>query len=133
MWTKEFQGVRIDEGVSNINSLRRKSKLIICTTLGTSEIEQFARSIPTVLRIDPVVHALRDSSVDIFREMESVGIVHWSTESLTKFLHENFEDIERWWSSDNVQTVINEYLSRFGFQSTRPIRDVLSALNDTDD
>ena len=128
MWMSAFDGVRIDDGVSRIDSLRRKSKLVVCTTLGTSEIEQFARSIPTVLRIDPVVHALRDSSIDIFSAMESVGIVHWSTESLTNFIHENFEDIDRWWSSDEVQTVINKYLARFGHQSRRPIRDVLSVL-----
>ena len=133
MWMQEFEGVRLDDGVSRINSLRRRSRLVICTTLGTSEIEQFAGSIPTVLRIDPYVHALRDSCSGIFGEMESVGIVHWSTQSLTNFLEANFEDIDTWWSSTRVQFTVNSYLALFGHQSRSPIRDVVEVLGDRGD
>lgn len=131
MWTSKFPDCRLDDGHKHIEVLRRKARLTICTTLGTSEIEQFARSVPTVLRLDPFVHALRPSCVELFQRLERLEVVHWSDQSLTRFLDRHIDDIDKWWSGVEVQESIGEYLQLFGRQSKYPLREFRQALIDS--
>ena len=122
MWRSEFPNVKLDGGLSSIWPLRRQAKLLVCTSLGTSEIEQFARSMPTVLRLDPEVHALRSSCVSLFEEMESGGLVHWSTDSFERFIRENWDDVDQWWRSRDTQDLVMKYLSMYGHSTRKPLR-----------
>lgn len=128
MWISRFPGCRLDDGIVSIAALRRKARLVICTTLGTSEIEQFAQAIPSVLRLDPIVHAIRSSCVDLFTRLETLQLVHWSDQSLNMFLDRHIDDVDEWWLSSEVQSGVKEYLELFGHQSQRPIRDFRNAL-----
>lgn len=123
MWRNAYPGVQLDNGLEPMNKLRKSARLLVSMSLGTSEIEQFARNIPTILRIDPVVHALRESCKELFADMEKLGLVHWSDESFSAFLDENWDDIDAWWTSTPVSEVVGRYLDRFGYQSKKPFRE----------
>ena len=128
MWMANHPNIKLDSGLGSIDHLRRAARLVVCTTLGTSEIVQFSQSIPTVLRLHPEIHAVRDSCQALFKSMNDVGIVHYSDESIQSFLQRNWDDIDDWWKSIEVQAVVDAYLSRFGRQSERPLlnyREVL--------
>jgi putative transferase (TIGR04331 family) len=131
MWLNEFPSIKLDDGRSSIWALRRQARLLVCTSLGTSEIEQFARNMPTILRLDPKVHALRSSCVALFKDLESVGVVHWSTDSLRHFLRENWRDIDRWWRSDETQSQLAGFLTRFGQCSPVPIRTIRRVITES--
>lgn len=124
MWRNEFPKANLDDGRCSISELRCQARLVVCTSLGTSEIEQFARNIPTVLRLDPEVHTLRPTCTTIFREMEMVGLVHWSTDSLKMFIERCFHDIDDWWTNKATQRAVANYLEKFGQSSQQPIREV---------
>lgn len=128
MWRDAYPTVQLDDGLGPIDKLRKRARLMVSMSLGTSEIEQFARNIPTILRIDPVVHALRESCVELFSDMEKVGLVHWSDESFSAFLDENWDDIDAWWTSTSVREVVARYLDQFGYQSKKPLREFRAAL-----
>lgn len=124
MWRSAFPDVDLDLGRSSIWKLRHKARLVVCTSLGTSEIEQFARNIPTILRLDPEVHALRSPCVALFTAMEDVGLVHWSVGSFSEFLIKNWNDIDSWWNSQETKQVVADYLSLFSNFSDRPVREL---------
>lgn len=129
-WSGRFPEVNLNRGLDPIWKLRQHARLIVCTSLGTSEIEQFGRNMPTILRLDPIVHALRDSCVELFGKMERVGLVHWSTESFSLFMRNHWLDIDGWWESRETQNVVSEYLSTFGYQSDKPLRHLQKILKD---
>jgi putative transferase (TIGR04331 family) len=130
MWLERFPNATVNGGLSSIWKLRRRARLIVCTSLGTSEIEQFGRNMPTILRLDPEVHALRPSCVELFGEMERVGLVHWTTESFSQLVRDHWCDIDGWWGSPETQEVVTKYLATFGHRSERPLRDLRRTLLD---
>ena len=134
MWESAHPHAQIDDGKNSIEPLQRRARLVMCTTLGTSEIVQFGKSIPTILRLHPEVHAVRGSCADLFQMMEEQNLVHYSSESVQMFLEKFWDNLDSWWTSDGVQNVRSDYLERFGYRSSRPlreIRDVLLAIRST--
>ncbi len=121
MWRIAYSKIELDDGRGSIWKLRRQARLLVCSSLGTSEIEQFARNIPTVLRLDPEIHKLRSSCDELFEDMESVGLVHWSNESLIEFLESNWWNIDRWWGSPETRNAVLKYSSIFGSKSPQSI------------
>jgi putative transferase (TIGR04331 family) len=129
-WLQEFPLVQLDSGNSSIRKLLRRKRLIICTTFGTTEIESFLRNIPTVLSLDPVIHQPRAEFRDHLILLESVGVVHFSEESLRNFLKINFASLEEWWNSESVQGAISLYLSKFGHQAQWRVLEYVKLLKD---
>ncbi len=129
MWRNEFSKANLDDGHSSIWALRRQARLLVCTSLGTSEIEQFARNMPTVLRLDPEVHALRSSCASLFEDLESVGVVHWTTDSFNEFVNNHWRDIDHWWNRHGVQKLVTEYISRFCHQSPKPLIELRQSVS----
>lgn len=66
-WRSFDQDIALDEGESSIDELRKRSRIAVCTTLGTSEIEQFGRNFPTVLMLNPLTHPIRRDCQDLFQ------------------------------------------------------------------
>lgn len=128
IWAAKIPQNQVDNGLKSIEKLRRHARLVVCTTLGTSEIIQFSLSIPTVLRLHPAIHAVRESCEDLFASMVDVGLVHYSEESLRRFLDANWNNIDYWWKSESVQGVVLKYLKSFGHKSNRPLRDIKGIL-----
>lgn len=129
-WRARHPDCNLDSGFGPMAELVDSARLVVCTTLGTTEIEQFTRNVPTILRLDRHVHALRPSEEALFVQMEQVGLVHYSTESLTAFLEDHWENLEEWWNSAPVVRVVSTYLDRFGHRSHRPVRDIRKVLKE---
>ena len=129
-WRARHPDCNLDSGFGPMAELVDSAQLVVCTTLGTTEIEQFTRNVPTILRLDRHVHALRSSEEALFAQMEKAGLVHYSTESLTAFLNDHWENLEGWWSSTPVVRVVSAYLNRFGHRSHRPVRDFRKVLKE---
>ncbi len=122
-WNREFPRAILDDGFIPMRKLLRNARLVVCTTFGTTEIECFLRNVPVVLSVDPILHRPRPEFGEFVHLFESVGLVHYSEESLRNFLQQHHLSIEVWWRSDAVQSAITRYLDRFGYRSQQPIRD----------
>lgn len=124
LWSKIQPEIAIDFGSRPIDELRRTSRLAICTTLGTSEIEQFARNFPTVLMLDPQTHPIRENCQSLFSRMQSVGLVHESPKSASEHITNIWSDANTWWLQDEIQALVAEYLHRFGRKHEHPLREL---------
>ena len=129
-WRARYPHCTLDSGFGPMAPLVDNARLVVCTTLGTTEIEQFSRNVPTVLRLDRHIHALRRGEEDLFERMENVGLVHYSAESLASFLRAQWNSLGDWWSDPAVVSVVQRYLARFGHQSSRPVRDIRAVLRE---
>ena len=123
-WSKIQLEIVIDNGSTAIDELRQISRLAVCTTLGTSEIEHFARNFPTVLLLDPQTHPIRENCQNLFSRMQSVGLVHESPKSASEHIANIWSDTNTWWLQDKIQTLVAEYLYRFGRKHEHPLREL---------
>ena len=122
-WKSHFPEARIDGGTKSIKRLYRQSRVVLCTTIGTTEIERFSQNQPVFLCLDRTLNRVRPEFEALLGKLEDIGIVHYSKESLESFLTQNFATIDKWWANSSVQSVVDEYLNAYGATSKRPLRD----------
>jgi len=127
-WRSFDPDIALDKGESSIHELRKYSRIAVCTTLGTSEIEQFGRNFPTMLMLNPLTHPIRRDCQDFFSMMKKVGLLHESPQDAALYLGNIWNDTDKWWNQDDVQAVVKQYLARFGRESDRPLREIRKTL-----
>ena len=127
-WRSFDPGIALDEGEVSTDKLRAQSRIAVCTTLGTSEIEQFGRNFPTLLMLNPLTHPIRSDCHELFSMMKQVGLLHESPQAAAMHIDRIWTDTNKWWNQDDVQAVVKQYLARFGRESDRPIREIRKTL-----
>lgn len=115
-WTEFMERIRVDNGEQAIDNLRKNAKLIICTTLGTSEVEQFYSKIPTVIFFDLKIVHLRQSMIPVFKLLEQAGVVHYSVESLVNHITSVWDDVDSWWDMPKTQDAVSNFQSKYAQQ-----------------
>jgi putative transferase (TIGR04331 family) len=131
-WTEFMEQIRIDNGDQPIRNLQKNAKIIICTTLGTSEIEQFYSKIPTVIFLDPKIVHLRQSMMPAFKLLEQAGVLHYSVESLVNHIASVWDDVDSWWNMPKTQKAISDFQSKFAQQISDGLRFLVNEIA-TDD
>jgi len=131
-WTEFMEQIHVDNGEQPIQNLRKNAKLIICTTLGTSEIEQFYSKIPTVIFLDPKIVHLRQSMIPAFNQLEQAGVVHYSVESLVNHITSVWDDVDSWWNMPKTQKAISDFQLKFAQQISDGLRFLVNEIA-TDD
>ena len=106
-----------------------KTKLVIVDHLHTTFLETIAFGIPTVVFIDENVWLPNSSFLKIYEKLKSVDIIHTSPISASTFINKNFNTIDQWWDSIEVQEAINELKNNFIKLSINPERKLVSYLN----
>jgi putative transferase (TIGR04331 family) len=127
-WRSFDPGIALDEGEVSMDKLRAQSRIAVCTTLGTSEIEQFGRNFPTLLMINPLTHPIRSDCRELFSLMKQVGLLHESPQAAAMHIDRIWNDTNKWWNQDDVQAVVKQYLARFGRESDHPLREIRKTL-----
>jgi putative transferase (TIGR04331 family) len=61
--------------------------------------------------------------------MKKVGMLHVSPESAAEFLSENFNNIEVWWNSSEVQELLESLRHTYVRTSDNPERMLIEQLN----
>ncbi len=131
-WLDRFPHINLDSGHGPLSALRDQARLIVCTSLGTSELEQLAANQPTLFLLNHNIHPVRDSEQSVFSELEHSQVLFRDGSSLAKHVQTIWNDVEAWWSSSLVQHSIDLYKDHFVQQSADPIsffqREILATV-----
>ena len=98
-WLDRFPRINLDSGHGPLSALRNQARLIVCTSLGTSELEQLAANQPTLFLLNHNIHPVRDSEQSVFSELEHSQVLFRDGSSLAKHVQTIWNDVEAWWSS----------------------------------
>ena len=112
-WFDKFPDVNVDVGSKNIGSLIGKSRLYISTYNATTYLESLAWNIPTIIFWNPEHWDLKVDVIPFFNLLESVGIFHRTPESAAAQMINVWNDVERWWNSDDVQIARYKFCEQF--------------------
>jgi putative transferase (TIGR04331 family) len=121
-WRDRFPNIEIDPGKRHLDLVRAESRIDICTTIGTSEIESMSNDRPTLIYLDPATHPFRQSVQHVFTVCAEAGILHYSPESLARQVSEVWEDIDSWWNRNDVKFARDLYCSNFAQDLSSPIQ-----------
>jgi len=133
-WLNRFPEINLDPGQSPLAPLRDTARLIVCTSLGTSELEQLAAGQPTLFLLDPKTHPVRASEQQVFSQLENAQVLFRDGGALASHIQKIWGDVDAWWSLDSVREAIHLYKEHFVKQVQNPItffrNEILAAVKD---
>jgi putative transferase (TIGR04331 family) len=120
--------LRFDENKSIIDSLL-KSRLVVLDNIQTVFFEALTYGIPVIVFHDESIWEFNREFDAICEEMKKVGMLHVSPESAAEFISENFNSIEVWWNSSEVQKLLECLRCTYARTSDNPERMLIRQLN----
>ena len=126
-WFDFDPNIKIDKGVSKIDTLISKSRLVVHSYDSTGMLETLSDNIPTLAFWGPEV-ALVDSAKPYYQLLIDAGIVHLSDKSVADKINEIWDDIDSWWKQSNVQNARIQFIHRYAKKSQKPITELKQIL-----
>jgi putative transferase (TIGR04331 family) len=123
-WRDRLRDVRVDDGLEPLGSAVGRTRIGIMTYNGTTFLESFAMDVPTVIFWNPDHWELRSSAERDFMDLERVGIFHATPESAAQHVSLVWSDVNSWWQSGDVRSVLARFMTRYCHQPP----DIVSSL-----
>jgi len=117
---------------NNLQKDLQKYSLTVHNYLGTSWLEAIHFNVPTVVFFDKEAYAFNMEFQQYLNYLIDLNIVHTSAKSATDFLN-SINDINKWWFSNEIQSCIKSFKSKYiNFSSdwqedlTNQFKDILN-------
>jgi len=120
-WRNELPDVELSDGSSSMAAQLSRSRLVVCTSLGTSQIEAMSQNIPTLILCNPLIVTTRHDATDVFKGLKLAGIYHETPESLSSHINKIWQNVDKWWHDPATQRARNAYCLRFSRKIEFPV------------
>lgn len=120
-WRRHVPEVELDDGLSKMNRLLSRSRLVVSTSNGSTFLETLNLNIPTLITWDESFVQLRQEALPHFQRLEEVGIFHRNPQSFVDHLSKNWHDVESWWSSNAVQAARKSFCDQYSKKQSHPL------------
>ena len=84
-------------------------RIFVTDNNSTALFQAMAYNVPTILFWDTNKDIIRETVSPLYEELKNVGIFHSSPESAALHLNSVYNEISRWWKSDEVQYARSEF------------------------
>lgn len=108
-WKDAIPDITIDPGTYAIGDQMAKNRICISTYNATSYLESIAIDIPTVIFWRPNHWPIMESAIQIFEELEEVGVFHRTPESAASHVSNVWDDVSAWWDSSRVVGTVGKF------------------------
>ncbi len=126
---KSFPNLNIEFSKNNYLSTISNSKIVIFNYDCTGILELLALNFPFIAFLHNKTDHLRDSAKPFYNLLEKEGIIHYNVESAIFKINEIYENIDKWWESDNVQKARDTFCKKFARTSKNPGYDISKIIN----
>jgi len=123
-WHKDFdfnKNIDIDYEKHFIKSIKN-NKLVVVTSNHTTFLQSLSMNIPTVAYWDNKHEILENSVVDDYEKLCDIGILFNSPEEAAKHVNDNWDTIDIWWNSPELQSIRKEFCNKFIYTSNKKDR-----------
>ncbi len=117
-----FPNVKIDDYSKSFHERIEMCRLVVCSDNQTTFLESMAFNVPTLLFIDPAQWKIRADAAPYYQKLERVGILSWGPKKAALKVAEIYDDTTAWWSSNEIQSVREEFVNRFALGSDNWLR-----------
>lgn len=117
-------GVHYAQMGEDYYKLLQNSKLVVATYNCTTFVESIAFNIPTIIFWDLDHWELTVSAIPFFDKLQECGVFHTSAESAALMVNQVWDDVDKWWQSEEVKHACGEFRSWFCRKSHAPIKEL---------
>ncbi|MAH99181.1 MAG: transferase, partial [Euryarchaeota archaeon] len=128
-WLDFDPSLRIIKENSNIRNLIKNSRLVVHSYDSSGILELLSLNVPFIAFLYNKTEHLRDSAKPYYNLLEKEGIIHYNVDSAIFKINEIYENIDKWWKSDNVQEARNIFCKKFARTSKNPGYDISKIIN----
>ncbi len=129
-WTDKFKDIQINEGHDSMNKLIKKSKLIIYTYNSTGYLEYLSANIPVVIFWNSRENLLNKKTEVFFEKLKKNKIFHETPESLALHINDNWDNLEKWWNSKELQEVRTEFCENYCKINKNKVNDLKNIITE---
>lgn len=116
---------------SNLITMKHlnRFKLYVETVNSTGYLESLMLNYPTILIFDKKYCNFRRSSQEDFLKLEKCNILFYSPVEASDFVNKNYDNLNNWWSSLEVQKQRKSFCEKYIRLSKKPLEDLKKVLN----
>lgn len=118
----------LDKKLSNINytnnapeTFLQSSKMVILNNISTMFFKSMAANTPTLVIMNDY-GLLTKSALRMFKLLEEKNIIFTDPLRAAKFINKNFDQIENWWFSKDLQKMRIKFCSNFALYNKSPFK-----------
>jgi putative transferase (TIGR04331 family) len=97
-----------------------KYKIYVDTLNSTGYLETLNLNLPTILIFDERICRIRQNAKKYFLSLEKAKILFKDAKAAAKFINENYEKVDEWWSSKKVQLAVKNFTNKFARSTNNP-------------
>lgn len=116
--------LKIESGTLNLNGLISESRLVIHSYDSTGILETLSQNVPTIAFWQNGLDHLRETAKPFYQLLVEVGIIHFSSDSISSKINDIWDDVDSWWFSSEVQNARELFCEKFARVSCSPIADL---------
>jgi putative transferase (TIGR04331 family) len=122
----KFPKIKLSSPSKSIKSQISECKLFISTYNASTYLETLFYNVPTILYFNLNHWEISDEAIHDFELLNSVGIFHTCPIEASKFLNEIYDNIEKWWNSENVQEAVNKFFNKYSKNEKNAVYKITS-------
>lgn len=124
----KFPHIEINEGYNSIYKLIANSKLVIHSYIGTGYLETLYMNFPSIIFFDLENCSLTKETLKDLEVLSEVNIFHSNYESASKFINENYENIDEWWKSDKTQIAVKFFCKKYAVHNAFKLNELVKII-----
>jgi len=128
-WHDFDDSLVIDTGVIPLSTQIGSSRLLIFSYDSTGILEALCQNVPTLAFWQNGFDHLRDSAVPHYQRLVDAKIIHKSPDSASMFINSIWDDVDKWWQSEPVQSARMEFCKIYANLSINPAIDLKAILD----
>ncbi len=122
-------GVKIEKLNTSMTQSINESRLLIHNALeSTLFLETMHNNIPSILLMDFDKRFVKKKDLPIFKSLKIHGILYDDPKLLANFINLNYNNIDIWWKSANVQKTVKKFCNSFTATSDYPTKQFTETL-----
>ena len=120
--------IEYDHGDLPFDKIIFKGRLFIHDSNSTGFLETMFYNLPTVLILDKKCDIFRKTNEKLIKLLERKKIIHYDADLAAKFINTNFNNIEKWWFSKDIQLIRKKFCFKFVKQTNNPVSELKNVL-----
>ena len=127
-FAQERINATIESSARNLNKSLKRSRVAVFAYYSTGFLECLTAERPAICFWQNSLNFLSDDVVDDFKQLERVGLIHFTPESAAKHVNKHWDDVLSWWNEPEVERVRQDFANKYARYSSQPVRDMKKLL-----
>ena len=127
-FAQERINATIESSARNLNKSLKRSRVAVFAYYSTGFLECLTAERPAICFWQNSLNFLSDDVVDDFKQLERVGLIHFTPESAAKHVNKHWDDVLSWWNEPKVERVRQDFANKYARYSSQPVRDMKKLL-----